>query len=158
MTRIGIIARLPRNVRDELNRRLEDGEESSSLVAWLNSLPAVKKVLAAKFGGSPVSEQNLSAWRQGGYQDWLAHQEIVAQVEQLAAEAEELEEITENKPLTDHLAKLVAVRYASVLANPNGEADEQWQKKISALRSLCRDVIALRKSEEQAERLAMERE
>src|ERR1700745_2413554 len=128
MTRIGKIARLPRNVREELNRRLEDGEEGASLVAWLNSLPAVKKLLAARFGDRPVSEQNLSAWRQGGYQDWLAHQEIVAQVEQLAADAQELKGMAKKTQLTEHLATLVAVRYAEVLANPNHEPDEQWER------------------------------
>lgn len=42
---VGKIARLPRDVRDQLNRRLENGEGGASLVAWLNSLPGVKKAL-----------------------------------------------------------------------------------------------------------------
>jgi hypothetical protein len=42
MTRKGKIARLPRHVRDELNHRLDDGESSTHLVIWLNSLEEVQ--------------------------------------------------------------------------------------------------------------------
>jgi len=66
-TRTGKIARLPRKIREQLNRRLENGEPGNRLVEWLNSLPEVQKVLAADFDGEPVSEPNLSRWRQGGY-------------------------------------------------------------------------------------------
>ena len=59
-TRNGKIARLPHMVREELNRRIRDGEEGKKLVAWLNGLPKVKAVVAAEFGGKPISEQNLS--------------------------------------------------------------------------------------------------
>ena len=35
MTRNGKIARLPREIRDELNRRLDDGGQGKDLVEWL---------------------------------------------------------------------------------------------------------------------------
>jgi len=41
-TRIGKIGRLPRQVREELNRRLLEGEPGITLVDWLNGLPAVQ--------------------------------------------------------------------------------------------------------------------
>ncbi len=69
MTRIGKIARLPHALRETLNRRLQDGEPGTELVAWLNGLPAVKQALAKDFGGRPITEQNLSEWRQRGYGD-----------------------------------------------------------------------------------------
>jgi len=37
VTRNGKIARLPRAVRQELNRRLDEGEQGKKLVAWLNA-------------------------------------------------------------------------------------------------------------------------
>ena len=49
MTRRGKIARLPHDVREELNSRLQDGQEAKSLLPWLNSLPPVKSVLAKHF-------------------------------------------------------------------------------------------------------------
>ena len=72
-TRTSKIARLPAAVREELNERLLDGEEPSAIVAWLNSLPAVKKVLERLFASQPITEVNLCRWRQGGYAGWLEH-------------------------------------------------------------------------------------
>ncbi|MGA3267891.1 MAG: hypothetical protein ABSE16_13835 [Verrucomicrobiota bacterium] len=60
MNRNGKIARLPGVIRDELNRRLQDGEPGKNLVQWLNGLPKVKKLLADQFAGRPIARQNLS--------------------------------------------------------------------------------------------------
>jgi hypothetical protein len=49
--RNGKIARLPRSIRDELNNRLEDSEESPELLDWLNALPDVREVLRKQFAG-----------------------------------------------------------------------------------------------------------
>jgi hypothetical protein len=59
-TRIGKTVRLPKNIRDDLDRRIENGEQGRELVEWLDGLPAVRNVLNAQFGGGLVSEQNLS--------------------------------------------------------------------------------------------------
>src|ERR1035441_7493325 len=90
MTRTGKIARLPRGIREQLTRRLEDGELGTQLVIWLNALPEAQAMLAGEFAGRAISEQNLSEWKRGGYRDWLARQEVLAQVHELAADAEEL--------------------------------------------------------------------
>ena len=60
------VARLPDNVREQLNKRLRDGETHSSIAAWLNELPEVKKVMAEQFEGKLISERNISRWRRGG--------------------------------------------------------------------------------------------
>ena len=74
-SRRGKIARLPLPVREELNTRLLNGEEAKTVLLWLNALPAVQEILAAKFKNKPVAECNLSEWRKGGYMDWfLFHQ------------------------------------------------------------------------------------
>ena len=54
--RNGKIARLPRVVREQLNRRLQNGEQGKTLAAWLNSLPAVVVMLATEFDGKPIRE------------------------------------------------------------------------------------------------------
>ena len=56
MARNGKIARLPREFREEVNRRLQDGEPGGSLLAWLNPLPGVQAVLAREFGGCRISK------------------------------------------------------------------------------------------------------
>jgi hypothetical protein len=53
MTRNGKIARLPHEIRDQLNRRLYDGELQTRLVDWLNSLPETQAVLKANFEEQP---------------------------------------------------------------------------------------------------------
>src|ERR1700735_2174125 len=85
MTRTGKIARLPREIRDQLNQRLNDGQSGRRLVTWLNSLPEVQQVLAANFDGRPLTEQNLSEWKAGGYLDWLARLVKPDQSRQMAA-------------------------------------------------------------------------
>jgi hypothetical protein len=93
MARIGKIARLPRLIRSELNSRLQDGQEGKQIVLWLNSLPEVKALLAQSFDARPINEQNLSDWRQRGYEEWLARQDLFAQARQLAADWQELQSV-----------------------------------------------------------------
>jgi hypothetical protein len=157
MTRNGKIARLPREVRDQLNRRLADGEPGTRLVAWLNALPEVQALLTREFNGRAISEQNLSEWKQGGYRDWLARQEALEQARELAADASELAAATDGL-LADHLATVVTARYAAALAGWNGEATEEFRRKLRALRGLCQDIVELRRGDHSAARLELERE
>ena len=157
MTRNGKIARLSRTTRDELCRRLQDGEPGVRLVAWLNSLPDTQRVLATDFGGRPISEQNLCEWKAGGYRDWLARQETLSQARELAADAKELTAATDGK-LTDHLATVLAARYAAALAGWDGEVTEEFRRKLRTLRSLCQDIVELRRGDHSGARLNLEQE
>lgn len=102
---------MPRAVRQELNRRLEEGEEGKKLVAWLNALPEVQAVVSAEFGGKAIREQNLSEWKQGGFQDWQAQQEALEVAARLGEDAAEWNEAG-RAPLTETLALWTAARYA----------------------------------------------
>ncbi len=157
MARNGKIARLPRGVREELNRRLQDGEQGGPLLAWLNGLPEVSQVLAKDFGGCSVSKQNLSEWRAGGFAEWQARQETLAQVRELAADAAEMEAATVGR-LTDHLATVLAGRYATALAGWDGEATDEFRRKLRVLHGLCQDIVELRRGDHSGGRLKMERE
>jgi hypothetical protein len=157
MTRKGKIARLSREVRDELNRRLQDGEPGVRLVAWLNGLPETQKILQSEFAGRPISKQNLCEWKAGGYPEWLARQEMLAQARELAADAKELTAATEGR-LTDHLATVLAARYAAAMAGWDGEANEDFRRKLRVLRSLCQDIVELRRGDHSGARLNMEQE
>src|SRR3954467_12782007 len=109
MTRKGKIARLPRHIRDCLNRRLDDGEPSVNLVQWLNEQPDARRVLEEEFDGRPITEQNLSDWKQGGYLDWQAHQETREWVRLVAHEAEEGAEDLGVLPLSDRLSAMAGL-------------------------------------------------
>jgi hypothetical protein len=153
----GKIARLPREIRDDLNRRLQNGEQGGPLLAWLNALPAVSAVLAREFAGVPVSKQNLCEWRAGGFAEWQARQETLDQARELAADAGEITAATDGR-LTDHLATVLAVRYASALAGLNGEVTEELRRRLRALRGLCQDIVELRRGDHGGARLKMEQE
>jgi hypothetical protein len=76
----GKIARLPDGIREQLNQRLLDGQPASLILPWLNGLAPVKDALAVHLVGEPVTAQNLSNWRVGGYQHWLRHQKDLCQI------------------------------------------------------------------------------
>jgi hypothetical protein len=157
MTRNGKIARLSRPIRDELNRRLQDGEPGTRLVAWLNGLPDTQRVLATDFGGRSINEQNLCEWKAGGYREWLARQEALSQARELVADAKELTAATDGR-LTDHLATVLAARYAAALAGWDGEITDEFRRKLRVLRSLCQDIVELRRGDHSGARLNMEQE
>jgi hypothetical protein len=64
--RRGQIARLPHNIRQEINRRLQDGEEAKKLADWLNSLSPIpfrgayapsRVAIGALADGFPLSQK-----------------------------------------------------------------------------------------------------
>lgn len=152
LTRNGKIARLPLEVRELLNKRLQDGEQGKKLVEWLNSLEEVQAVMDSEFGGRPINEQNLTEWKQGGYRDWLALQEAR---EVMARLEEETEECDQGGPTPgETLARWLAARYAVATRRLlETEGPEQWR----LLRELCGDVVALRRGDHSAERLEIEK-
>src|ERR1700677_3496384 len=87
---IGKIARLPHDIRNQLNQRLLDNQPASVILPWLNDLPAVKEILAAHFNGEPLNPQNLSRWRANGFQRWLKKQEPIAVLQELSEDADDL--------------------------------------------------------------------
>jgi len=157
MTRKGKIARLPQDVREELNRRLADGEPGKGLVAWLNGHPKVKAVLAAQFGGQEVSEPNLSRWKTGGFKDWLAEEREQSQSRELMEEAKDLA-ATSEEPFTNHLSTMLAARYAVAMAQWKGPVTDEFRQKLKALGTLCHDVTRLRREDHQSLWIELEQE
>ena len=151
------IARLPLGVREELNRRMENGEPGADLVRWLNGRRETKRVMAARFDGRQITEQNLSEWRAGGYQEWLAERAALTEKRTLTAEVQELAAAGDGK-VEEHLATVVAARYAGAVASWNGEVSEDFRRELRALRWLCHDVLDLRRADHNQDRLNFEKE
>jgi len=156
MTRTGKIARLPREIREQLNRRLSDGEKGRKLVRWLNSLPSVQAVLKAEFAGRPINETNLTEWKLGGYRDWLNQQEAREFVTRLANEAEELNPAT-GPPLTDRMAGWLAA-HLMVVVRRLSAADLDDTAKWKLLHEAAGDIAAFRKGDHTCQRLKLDRE
>lgn len=141
MTRNGKLARLPLEIRDELNRRLDDGEQGVALVAWLNQLPAVNEILNKQFEGRPINEVNLTDWKAGGYADWQARQTAESIVERWGAENPMSDEVAE--ALTERLT----VHYAAALEDAIAETDDKPRNRVERLGKSLRDVVRLRRFE-----------
>jgi hypothetical protein len=157
MSRNGKIARLPRHIREKLNRRLEDGEGGGLLLQWLNDLPEAKDIMNRQFGGRPINKQSLSQWRLGGYQEWLRHQESCEVVRQLAEQAEDLNAEADEQSVSEMLSGLVLAELARVtramLAEP-ADSKERWRQVQELLAQLSR----LRRADHRAARLRMDEE
>src|SRR6185369_4000585 len=121
------------------------------------SLPETKSVLAAEFSGRGISEQNLSEWKLGGHQDWQSRQEMLACARELAGDAGELVEAAD-RSLANHLAVVLSARYAALVSGWNGEMDDEFRRKVRALRTLCQDIVELRRGDHCAERLRLDLE
>jgi hypothetical protein len=65
------IALLPDNLREELNRRLANGEPASAILAWLNPRPEVSSLLTRHDGEQPIDHDALNDWCRQGFQLWL---------------------------------------------------------------------------------------
>jgi hypothetical protein len=156
MTRIGKIARLSHYVRTELNRRLQDGEPGKTLVEWLNGQKSVQEVLADQFNGRPVTEQNLSEWKAGGYQDWLRHEESRAFVQNLTEQSGELDETADDGEISDRFASVLAAemtRLAVQLLEKETDPEKRWQR----LCEIHRELSQLRRDDHRAVRVLIKR-
>ena len=150
MSRNGKIAHLSGVLRDELNQRLENGEEATALLPWLNARPEVQASLKDHFDSAPISKQNLSEWRQGGFREWQIRQELILQAHQLHESAEDMDEYVNTPLLAGELAVVLAARYAALLNRWDGEPNPQFEEKLRVLRGLNRDIALLQKTTRQA--------
>jgi hypothetical protein len=138
--RVGKIARLPGAVRHELNRRLHNGALGWELVPWLNALPEVQHVLTQRFANRPITEDNLSEWRRGGFQDWLVHEERRVRLRELTADQNDDPEQNTHQ-LNVRIQEQLAVKLAEELERVSVIADQTERFKI--LQSLSREVCRL---------------
>jgi hypothetical protein len=152
--RNGKIARLPREIRDTLNTRLDDSSsQSPEILAWLNSLPDVLQILERDFESRPISEQNLSEWRQGGFRDWQLRQESRERLARFLDLSDDLDDSPDDRPIPDRLAHLLAVELATVthqLLEQTTDPQERFQLISKALRQ----VQEIRKDQSRAIRIA----
>jgi hypothetical protein len=167
MSRTGKIAKLPPSLQGELNHQLERGIPGGVLVAWLNAHPTVQAVLSEFFAGAPVNEQNLSAWRRGGFADWQVRRQFFDQVREVAEDAGEFEKVAAN--MAGHASRLIAAHYAialSVLPAPRAISSKAAAAsdsdpyaslaRLKPLSAITRSVVALCRSDHDAARLRME--
>jgi hypothetical protein len=150
----GKIAHLPKPIREQLNRRLDNAERHDRVLTWLNSLPEVQAQVASEFDGVPVSKQNLYQYSQHGFRLWKNRQNALAfAAEDLAAS--EASDTCSTSSLTDKLIQWVALRFAAS-AHTLTPADDEPESDLRHLRHIAADIIALRRGDLYSRRVAVE--
>jgi len=150
------IARLPQTLLDQVNHRLLHSEAAHSVAAWLNALPEVQSLLAAEFSGQPINEMNVSNWRRGGHQLWLARQEAMGIVEQMRTEAGALTQ-DQTSPITDNISVCLTARLAVALQRLDTEKLDQ-SAHLKDLGELCTNLANLRRFDRYANEMKIQRE
>jgi hypothetical protein len=156
MTRRGKIARLPQPIREQVNQRLENGEEGKKIVEWLNTLPEVTSLLAADFDGQPVTDSNLSNWKLGGYRDWEEQKAALETILQFQSEAVQLSQAG-GPQVTEQLVLCLTARLAAAL-RPSFAGSDDPAERLEQLRRLRRDVVALRKGDHDEQWVKIQRD
>lgn len=155
MTRNGKIARLPLAIREELNQRLQNGEQAKDMVVWLNSLPKVQDILKEKFAGQAISENNLSAWRTGGYAVWEQNRSTRESLDLFMEKAADLKEKA-GEDLPAGMALFLTAQMAREFNKLDSMAEGEEKTKIR--RELLDSLVLLRREGLFAEKLRLERQ
>ena len=157
-SRIGKIARLPLPIRQRLNERLENGEPNRRVVCWLNSLEPVQQRLAEYFEGRPINENNLSAWKQGGFRDWQRNQRPPPVARDFLGVAVALEEEVsefhehDGTSLLDHVNDSLALGLMQLFRET--ERSEPGPTRTQAMLEIVRELDRLRRANRQRQRTA----
>jgi hypothetical protein len=150
MNKTSKIGSLPDVLRDQINQLLHDGEPGPRLLRWLNGIPDVRKFLKREFNGVPISKQNLSEWRNGGYRRWRVAGEMEDYAHECCARHEEWDQNFESSTLASHLATALSCRYAKFFATWDGQPTPQVEAELRVLRGLNKDIALLHKTMELA--------
>ena len=157
------IASLPRDLRNQLNARLHDGDPGNKILDWLNRDETVRQILKEQFNSTPITKQNLSQWKnRGGYQDWKNHRDVLEFGKELSGDADEtFSELGSNDDgspaFADKMALWFSVRYMVMAKNLIASVqNKDLEKQEPAMRRILRDLSALRRSEHSAGRLRLE--
>jgi hypothetical protein len=148
--RNGKIARLPRPIRDQLNERLDRSERGPQLLDWLNALPEVKAVLRDNFAGAPINKPNLTAWRQGGFQEWLVRRDMCRETRDVPQWADEWGGEFSPAALANDAATILAARLGVLVCKWDGEVDAKFKGKARILNGLCGSIVRLQREMHQA--------
>jgi hypothetical protein len=146
------IARLPGAIRNELNRRLDNGERNHSILKWINSLPEVQTILAAEFEGEPINRHNLNAWKKSGFRNWQLLQAALLLTLETPGD---LDQGTIEK-MGANLIRSLQLRYAALAGTLPAQTDDP-ETDLRRLAGLCTNLSSLRRGDISAGRLDLER-
>ena len=156
-THVGKIGRLSKYFRDEIGRRIEDGEPGKDIVKWLNEHSRVQEILKEQFDGRPITKQNLSEWKKTGHPEWLRREEARLFVTRLTEQSDDLDEATDGHEISDRFASVLAAelaRLAITLLENETDPEKRWQR----LCAVHRELSQLRRDDHRALRMVISRD
>ncbi|HWX18569.1 MAG TPA: hypothetical protein VN578_01560 [Candidatus Binatia bacterium] len=151
----GKISRLPGEIRDQLNRRLANGEPADTLLPWLNGLPEVQAVINDQFAGLPVNEQNLSDYRKRGFRRWEIRQAALEFSAEAQADQSPGAQVFA-EPLLNNLVHWLTLHLAAVAQSST--PTDQSEAEFRQIRHLLADVVVLRRGDLVARRIQLEQQ
>jgi hypothetical protein len=158
MTHTGKIGRLPYGLRAEINFKIRNGVPGVEILEWLNGTPETRRVLDRYFAGRPVSEQNLTEWKAGGYLAWERHAYATEWVEELVGKSEELADKADRKDLwisvADRVATMMAVELGRSLEAVVADGSMSLQERLDALLKINGALSKLRREDRSQKRLS----
>lgn len=110
-------------------------------------------MLEEDFAGQPISECNLTRWKNGGFVDWNARQEARAVIEEWQSEGSESGEMASAK-MAESLTRALTAHYAVALQGSNANTSEEPSKRVERLGRSLKDMTRLRRYELARERLS----
>jgi len=140
MTRNGKIARLPQDIREELNERILNGQTAEQLLDWLHADDRVWEMLEAQ-GFDVITDGNISEWKAGGYQAWLENKEARELVVELALKSRDLGEETLAENLGQCVGNLLMVEFIKmmkILVQKEEDVPKRWAQLERVNRELAR--------------------
>jgi hypothetical protein len=154
-TRNGKVARLPFEIREELNHRLLENEAVKSILEWLNADSTVRHFMETLFEGRPITEQNISEWRQGGYEEWLIYHSYLGNVSDLSENATRVALTGIN---AEHLLLILTAAFADLLHKQDTTDEILFNRRLIVLQHLTKTALSMRRSEQSDARLQLDRE
>lgn len=138
--RTGKIARLPANIREQVNEKLDDGLEYNRIIDWLTEQ-----------GFSGVSQKNMSKWKEGGFQDWLTHCQRLDELELKLQFAAELAEKADAVRFQQAAMNLTCLQFFELLNRFEGSAlvtslyskPEKYPALINSLARFTKEYVGL---------------
>ncbi len=148
------IARLPKVLRDQVNAMLDDGIPYNLIVTRLQQstdppLPY------------PISEMNISRWKDGGYQRHLARQERFAYVTENREAALEMA-AADTTTLPEGALQIIASHYYDILSDFSPASVKQklaedplkYTRFLNVFARLTREIVNLKKHRDQGAKTA----
>ena len=153
MTRTGKIARLPKTLRDAVNTALRDGATAAAVIKLVSAAAANGTTNGDGSAIEIPNEQNITNWRDGGYQDWLKEQE---RLDDMRAKREfALRVVQENEGSKIHEAglnlaasqifELLQDFDVSTLKAQLADDPENYSKVVSALARISKEALGFEK-------------